>query len=40
VTEARTEFHTPSFRARERAYPEYERSIAWERANLGRLLRA
>lgn len=39
VTDARTEFHTPSFRARERAYPEYERSIAWERANLGRLLR-
>lgn len=35
----RTEFHTPEFRARERAYPEYERSIAWERANLGRLLR-
>ncbi len=39
VTETRTEFHTPSFRAKERAYPEYERSIAWERANLGRLLR-
>jgi len=39
VTESRTEFHTPTFRARERAYPEYERSIAWERANLGRLLR-
>ncbi len=40
VTEARTEFHTPAFRAREKAYPEYERSIAWEKANLGRLLRA
>ncbi len=39
VTAARTEFHTPSFRARERAYPEYARSIAWEKANLGRLLR-
>jgi hypothetical protein len=39
-TKSRTEFHTPSFRARERAYAEYERSIAWERANLGRLLRA
>ncbi len=25
---------------REKAYPEYERSIAWEKANLGRLLRA
>lgn len=40
VTPHRTEFHTPAFRARERAYPEYERSIAWERANLGRLLRS
>lgn len=40
VTERRTEFHTPAFRAREQAYGEYDRAIAWERANLGRLLRA
>lgn len=39
VTEHRTEFHTPEFRARERAYADYERAIAWERENLGRLLR-
>jgi hypothetical protein len=39
-TDARTEFHTPRFRARERAYPEYERAITWERENLGRLLRS
>lgn len=39
VTEHRTEFHTPEFRARERAYADYERAIAWERANLARLLR-
>ena len=39
-TRSRTEFHTPAFRARERAYPEYERSIAWERANLRQLLRS
>ncbi len=39
VTEHRTEFHTPAFRARERSYADYEQAIAWERANLGRLLR-
>jgi hypothetical protein len=39
VTAARTEFHTHAFRTRERAYPDYERAIAWERTNLGRLLR-
>jgi hypothetical protein len=39
-TASRTEFHTPSFRARERAYPDYERAIAWERANIRQLLRS
>ncbi len=37
--EGRTEFHTPRFRARERAYGDYTRALAWERENLGRLLR-
>lgn len=36
--QGRTIFHTPEFRRRERAYPEYERAIAWERANISRLL--
>lgn len=31
-------FHTREFRARERAFPDYERASAWERENLGRLL--
>lgn len=35
----RTEFHTERFRARERAYGDYVRSLAWERENLSRLLR-
>lgn len=36
--EARTVFHTPEFRRRERAYPDYERALEWERANIGKLL--
>lgn len=36
--DGRTIFHTPEFRRRERAYPEYERALAWERANIGKLL--
>jgi hypothetical protein len=35
----RTEFHTERFRARERAYVDYTRSLTWERENLSRLLR-
>ncbi len=31
--------HSVEFRRRERAYPEYQRAIAWERAHLGLLLR-
>jgi hypothetical protein len=34
----RTVFHTDAFRARERAYPDYHRALAWERQNLGKLL--
>jgi len=30
--------HTPEFRRREQAYPDYERAIAWERRNLHLLL--
>jgi hypothetical protein len=30
--------HTPEFRRRERAYPDYERAIAWERKHLTLLL--
>ena len=32
--------HGPAFRRRERAYPEYERALAWQEANLRRLLRS
>lgn len=37
--DGKTIVHTPEFRAAERAYPDYERAIAWERANIHRLLR-
>ena len=36
----RTQFHTKTFRARERAFHDHDRALAWERAHLGRLLRA
>ena len=39
VKNGRQCFHSPEFRARERRYPDYERALAWERANLPRLLR-
>ena len=32
-------FHTPEFRRREAAHPDYQKAVAWERANLYRLLR-
>jgi hypothetical protein len=32
-------FHCARFRAQERAHPDYERAVAWERANLDKLLR-
>jgi hypothetical protein len=32
--------HPPAFRERERAYRDYERASAWEKAHIGRLLRA
>jgi predicted metal-dependent hydrolase len=34
----RTVFHTAEFRRRERAYPDFLRAIAWEKANLDKLL--
>lgn len=36
--EGRTIFHTPAFREREQAYPDYERALRWERLNIDRLL--
>ena len=36
--EGRTIFHTAAFRARERAWPDYDRALMWERVNLPRLL--
>jgi hypothetical protein len=35
----RRKLHPPEFRARERAYRQYERAVAWEQANLDRLLK-
>jgi hypothetical protein len=35
----RHSFHCARFRARERAHPDYERVVAWEAANLSKLLR-
>jgi predicted metal-dependent hydrolase len=35
-----TLLHPPEFTQRERAYPHYERAIAWENRNLDRLLRS
>lgn len=32
--------HGPDFRARERAYPDYERALRWEDEHIGRLLRS
>jgi predicted SprT family Zn-dependent metalloprotease len=32
--------HGPAFQARERAFPDYERALEWERSNLTRLLRS
>jgi hypothetical protein len=32
--------HGPAFRARERAHPDYERAARWQRAHIGRLIRA
>jgi hypothetical protein len=34
----RKQHHSPEFRAAEKAYPEYQRALAWERENLGLLL--
>ena len=34
------QWHTPEFRARERAFPGFDSALAWERANIARLLRA
>lgn len=31
-------FHTPEFRTRERAYPEYERALEWEQKHIHELL--
>jgi hypothetical protein len=35
---SRRQHHGPEFRARERAYPDYERAIAWEKQHLDLLL--
>ncbi len=37
--QGRTEFHTKAFRARERAFHDHDRALAWERTHLSRLLR-
>lgn len=37
---ARTDFHPPEFRRRERLFRNYERAVAWEAAHLSRLLRS
>jgi predicted SprT family Zn-dependent metalloprotease len=36
----RMHHHTPKFRALERRYPWFEAAMAWEKANLGGLIRA
>ena len=36
----RTVYHGPEFRARERAYADYERAREWQKRNLDRLLRS
>jgi hypothetical protein len=38
VERGRQCFHGPAFRQLERSYPDYARALAWERANLRRLL--
>jgi hypothetical protein len=37
---ARAQLHPPEFRDREREYRYFERSLAWERGHIRRLLRA
>lgn len=37
--DGRRRFHSPAFVADERAYPDYDRAVAWEKANIDRLLR-
>ncbi len=37
--DGRRKLHPPEFRARERTYRHYDRAVAWEQANLDRLLR-
>lgn len=39
-TGGRIRHHGPQFRARERAYEDYERALEWERLHLGKLLRS
>lgn len=38
VKNGRQCFHSPEFRERERAYPDYERALRWEQRNIHRLL--
>jgi hypothetical protein len=38
VVNGRKHFHTNEFRRKERAYPDYDRALSWERENLRRLL--
>jgi hypothetical protein len=40
VRNGRQYYHCPEFRLRERAYPDYERAVAWEKAHIDRLLRS
>ncbi len=39
VRNGRQRFHSAEFRRLERAYPDFERALAWERTNLPKLLR-
>ncbi len=36
----RLEYHTPEFRRRERAHPDYRRAVRWENENLSALLKS
>ncbi|MCD6497250.1 MAG: hypothetical protein J7M25_02965 [Deltaproteobacteria bacterium] len=38
IKDGRRQFHTPEFRAHERAFPYYPHAKTWERANIDRLL--
>lgn len=37
--QGRRALHPPVFRTRERAFKQYEKALAWEKANIDRLLK-